>query len=68
MYVILRAITSVVAFPLMKMDWKKLEDECIFDSIDKSFFKRALNRLSEEPFFFLNIRLDNSLVFYKFEK
>lgn len=61
-------LTSVISFPLMKMDWQRLENECIFDSLDKKLLNRVYKDLFSEAYSFIYIRLDNSKVFYKFEK
>ena len=61
-------VTSVIAFQLMKMDWRKLEDECIFDSYDRSYIRKFIQDIRESKFTFIYIRLDNSKIFYKFEK
>lgn len=61
-------ITAVMAFALMRMDWLKLQYECIFDNLDKKVIDRVYRNLMLEPYAFLFIRLDNGKVFYKFEK
>ena len=61
-------LTSLIAFPLMRMDWRRVEEECIFDSIDKKFIHSVLEKRRNEPFVFIYIRLDTSQVFYKFER
>ena len=61
-------ITAVMAFTLMRMDWLKLQYECIFDNLDKKVIDRVYKSLMLEPYAFLFIRLDNGKVFYKFEK
>ena len=61
-------LTSVIAFPLMKMDWRKLEEECIYDTIDKRFLNKLFVSVNSDPFVFIYIRLDNGKIFYKFEK
>lgn len=61
-------VTSIIAFPLMKMDWKKLEDECIFDNYDRKWTNKFMQDIKDNKFSFIYIRLDNSKIFYKFEK
>lgn len=61
-------LTAVIAFPLMSMDWKKLEEECIHDSYDRKWTNKFLKDVKEQNFSFIYIRLDNSRIFYKFEK
>lgn len=61
-------LTAVIAFPLMSMDWKRLEEECIYDSFDRKWTNKFLKDIKEEKFSFIYIRLDNSRIFYKFEK
>ncbi|HMW40264.1 MAG TPA: ATPase/DNA packaging protein [Saprospiraceae bacterium] len=61
-------LTGVMAFVLMRMDWLKLQEECIYDSLDKRVIDRFYRSLLNEPYAFLYIRLDNGKVFYKFEK
>lgn len=61
-------LTSVIVFPLMKMDWTKLQEECIYDNLDKRWINKFMNDIKEKKFTFLYIRLDNSKCFYKFEK
>lgn len=62
------ALTAVIAFPMMAMDWRKLEEECIYDSFDRKWTSRFLKDCKEQKFSFIYIRLDNSKIFYKFEK
>jgi hypothetical protein len=52
----------------MKMDWSRLESECIYDSFDKKLINTLNEKFREEKFSFIYIRLDNSKIFYKFEK
>lgn len=61
-------LTAIIAFPLMSMDWKRLEEECIYDSYDKKWTNKFLKDVKDEKFSFIYIRLDNSRIFYKFEK
>ncbi len=61
-------LTAVIAFPLMSMDWKKVEEECIYDSFDKRWTAKFMRDVKEKKFSFIYIRLDNSKIFYKFEK
>lgn len=61
-------ITAVMAFALMRMDWLKLQSECIYDTIDKKIIDRTYRNILYEKYAFLYIRLDNSRIFYKFEK
>lgn len=61
-------ITSVIAFPLMKMDWQKLESECIFDTVDKRWIAKMYQDFNKEKYAFIYIRLDNGKIFYKFDK
>lgn len=61
-------LTAIIAFPLMSMDWKRLEDECIYDSYDRKWTNKFLKDIKDEKFSFIYIRLDNSRIFYKFEK
>ena len=61
-------ITAVLAFPLMSMYWRRLENECIYDSYDRKWTNKFLKDMKDEKFSFIYIRLDNSKIFYKFEK
>lgn len=61
-------LTAIVAFPLMSMDWRRLEDECIYDAFDRKWTNKFLKDVKDQKFSFIYIRLDNSRIFYKFEK
>lgn len=61
-------INLLIAFNLMKFDWKKIEEEIIY--IDKDVFKNVVNYIfdNEDVSNFMIYNVDKNIFYKKFDK